>query len=389
MDPIIVQLNNIIGTITQDDILEFKHYKKLNGKYYSSYFVKVDEDINFTTREFSWFSTNINQSVLHLFDSSRREYGQDDLLQPRLYEVNFNYDDKYLINSTNVDNKFIFNGILSERIITELNKISPEFDFAGDNNKYILYILQQLHLKGFLTSVIGYKNDLDQNEIGILSNELEFSELSIFILDHINRVNIFQYLNNFFNINKHIYNDQYINKDNDDDPDNGRPIIDIIQEEIQEQQNITPTILISIILYWSKNIILNQKLGSIIKHYSLNSSTFSENYKIEFPLRYSNVTKQFFQKKPNGDYLCKYSTDYCEYNGATRSKCYIINLGIKNMIFKKYDSDETLTINFVKESGKTKTKEYTLPNKRAKKQKYMKYKIKYLKLKEQLKQIKI
>jgi|SaaInlStandDraft_5_1057022.scaffolds.fasta_scaffold00837_7 hypothetical protein len=395
-------INKVINSVTSDDILEFnsRKYKKINSttKYYSSYFLKVDDDINFKSREFSWFSTEKNQSILHLFDMSRREYNLDDLLQPRLYEVTFTDDeDKYLINSQNVDNKDIFNGILSEKIIKKFENIE-NFNFIGDNNKYILYILQQLHLKQFLPNIIGYANDYDQNEIGILKIGLNFKNLSIFILEQINRVTLSQCLQYFFNFNK----SKYINEQ-------GKDVIDIIEEEINSEfidvkQNLNNDKKLYLKIGWqimkivmsrSENIELHEKIFNITSHYC----NFNNN-KIQFPLKYNDINKQFFYKNKNDKYVFKYSTDYCIYNESIRTKCFIINQAIVNITFKKSDSDEKLIIKFIEDEGdsgkrhvdKNESSEQnnTNPNKRSKnQQKYMKYKKKYLKLKEQLQKMKI
>jgi hypothetical protein len=171
---------------------EIYYYSSFNAMYHIDYYNY------FSNKIFCWLSSDLDQALLHLFDSFRdpENYDGISLIQP--YISRFKLEKVRIINSDNVCNNNIFDGILRSNIIQYIQVIlynacekSPNEKevniFHIQNNRYILYILKllnDLYLLDDSQKIYGYQNMHDQKEVGLI----DFSGILINEHLHISKI---------------------------------------------------------------------------------------------------------------------------------------------------------------------------------------------------------
>lgn len=139
----------------------------MNGEYYFSAYpddISVDD---FSKKYIIWFSDKIHQSLLHPMDTK-------DFKQPVFFKFRLNKPILVLNNIyySNEDiDLFKYFKFDYKKIIDVINdkSINIENLFLGNNNKYILYLIEAINriINNPDLIIYGYKNSKDQDEIAI------------------------------------------------------------------------------------------------------------------------------------------------------------------------------------------------------------------------------
>ena len=153
------------------------HNLNPNIDYYSAYPKDMSKEI-FSQKYIIWMSDIIHQSLLHPLDTKK-------IIQPIFFKFRLNKS-LLVINSDNYINKnifynsFNFDDSIIDNIKNEINlikgiELDTENIFLGNNNKYILYVIEAINrIVGNPDLLIyGYKNKNDQEEIALIKfNEI-------------------------------------------------------------------------------------------------------------------------------------------------------------------------------------------------------------------------
>ena len=172
-------------------------------QYYTSFIEKLDYkpiDLKRNLNNFIWASEDIEQSLLHIFESPRSfsDINDDSDTIIQAYIARYNIENTRFINSQDFKNVQIFNDIINPKYLNLIipvialhiymfQKNNPRVTdermktksvistvlknniyFERENNKYILIILNELNK--FLSEdkkIYGYKNIFDQKEIAL------------------------------------------------------------------------------------------------------------------------------------------------------------------------------------------------------------------------------
>ena len=179
------KIKKVLDSFTPEEYLENLDPHNIvdldNSKYYYSSLnltSNIDPREFFVNKKVCWFSADLDQALLHLFNSYREPQDtsitDETLIQPYIYRFKINNPIR-IIKSDNVCNKDIFKGILKENIIKYIEIIlknacekswqEKDFEpFQRENNKYILYILDLLNI-----CIYGYENINDQRELALIN----------------------------------------------------------------------------------------------------------------------------------------------------------------------------------------------------------------------------
>jgi len=187
--------------------------------YYTSFLEKPNyiQNLKSKATNFIWMSENIDQSIMHLFNSTRKNLPNstdEEVIQPYIAKYNIENGTR-IINSNEYTNKYIFNNIIPEECLSKIlliiamdiwisqknnpqvtNPLAKDYSvvenvernkayFLTESNKYILVILNELNK--FLSDdkkIYGYKNFFDQKEIA-LCNRYKIIDTSIKISKYI------------------------------------------------------------------------------------------------------------------------------------------------------------------------------------------------------------
>ncbi len=178
--------------------LNYENYGFINLKYeiknnmkksYDQYFYssQINTDLNtFKNKTILWATEQFDQALLHIFDYNR--YLPNDLIQPSIYKFKLKKKIQLLI-SNNKNNDNIFHHKLPDTLKSKISKILHDegiHNFKGENNKYILYILEEINT--FLPPEFkfdGYKNNFDQNEIAFINFKDVVDEITIIKNDYL------------------------------------------------------------------------------------------------------------------------------------------------------------------------------------------------------------
>ena len=180
--------------IVMDLVNIFNKYKYL--KNYKDFFEKIDRDfflnkylhlpcytsyhypIDLTKKHYIWFSQNLSQSILHLFDRSRQALN---VVRPVIYKFTLNLAIKNIILFKKAtiefsDISFLFPQEIRINIGIELSryfKSTLAVIFNEEKNRRLLYIFEALnHFLGLENKIYGYRNYNDQDEFGMINQDL-------------------------------------------------------------------------------------------------------------------------------------------------------------------------------------------------------------------------
>ena len=188
---LLYQEHNLNSLINKDNVIKLDTIKE----YYHSLILQTEQlqtDI-FDSDKFIWFSQNFDQAFLHLFNQARQlsNIKSEDLIY--LFIVKFKLlKEINILKSQTMYNHDIFKNIIPDKCLKGImnalakrhhyhillfnNNSSIHEDqfylsgeFAGEQNKFILIILNELNK--FLTEnnkIYGYLNELDQKEIALV-----------------------------------------------------------------------------------------------------------------------------------------------------------------------------------------------------------------------------
>ncbi len=176
--------------------------------YYHSFVLEKTKNPNeiFNSDRFIWFSDRFDQALLHLFNNARRISDIDKSTLIELYIAKFKLEKEIkIINSNSPVNNSVFDSIIPSKCLNDiinalkerhhyyilltvskeklLNQSKQWFangEFANENNKFILVILNELNI--FLTEenkVYGYSNKYDQKEIALIGRNNLINQSSI------------------------------------------------------------------------------------------------------------------------------------------------------------------------------------------------------------------
>jgi len=139
--------------------------------YYSSYHNLID----IFKKEYLWCSHILSQALLHIFDQVRTRKQN---LEPVIYRLKLKKIN--LLKSYDKDNNNIFSNIFDIETIKKIETYFKttyndldKFIFSGEKNKRILYILQIIN-ENMLPEMKfnGYYNEFDQNESAFINDNL-------------------------------------------------------------------------------------------------------------------------------------------------------------------------------------------------------------------------
>ncbi len=161
----------------QIDVNYFVEIHIFKEKYcYSSYHYPI----NISQKHHIWFTQNLSQAILHLFDRPR---GGLDVIKPIIYRFTINDNinriisfKKYTVRFQDISFLFPIECVesIKESLIDYFEAQSdPDSMFNEEKNKRLLYIFEALN--NFLSEknkIYGYKNYNDQDEFGMINTEL-------------------------------------------------------------------------------------------------------------------------------------------------------------------------------------------------------------------------
>ncbi len=194
-------LSNVNKTNNLESYITSKNYTlKLNTniEYFHSFVLQdgIAPNEIFNTDKFIWFSSQFDQSFLHLFNNARTlsNIQSNTLINLFIAKFRLSKEIKILKSKSSVNDN-IFKNIIPDdclsKILDALHDRHKYFleiekpvgwvpdayytagDFAGEQNKFILIILKELNkfILEETNKIYGYINEQDQNEIALLSRE--------------------------------------------------------------------------------------------------------------------------------------------------------------------------------------------------------------------------